>query len=140
MNKKIIALATALLMLFLVGCNKTNNQNQQGGGENNTNIENESGNGNTSVEEKNENGEFVFKGKVTSTNSKKHIEMEIIDSDIAFGTYWVIVGEETEFLNADGNRISREDIGTGDTIEVVFGGQVMNSYPPQISAIKVIKL
>lgn len=116
MSKKIIAIAIIMMTLLMAGC--------QGGDDN-------------SVEEKNERGEFVFKGEVTDVSNYRHIEMEIIDSEVAFGTYLALTSSETEFYGSDGNSIEREDIKVGDVIEVVFSGQVMMSYPPKISAQKI---
>ncbi len=136
MSKKIFAVVILVMMLFVIGCEPSNN----GGGNTNNGGNNQNG-GSTDgkgVEEKNENDEFVFKGRVTSVSNPYHIEMEIIDSEIAFGIYWVNVGSQTEYIGSDSVPINREDIKVGDTIEVVFSGQVMMSYPPQISAQKII--
>jgi hypothetical protein len=66
-----------------------------------------------------------------------HIEVEIYDSDYAFGTYWVLTGKETEYFDRDGNTITRDDLKSGDKIKISYGGQVMMSMPPQIVAGKI---
>ena len=128
MNKKVLALALAVITLFLAGCNNKNDDMD------NTNKENNS-TSDTKIEL--QSGEVVFKARVTSVENSDFIEGEIVDSDIAFGIYWVLVSDLTEFYDINGNSISRSDINVGDTIEIVFGGQVMNSFPPKISARKI---
>lgn len=139
MNKRILALLILLLMIFTVGCKKASITDDTPSDEN---IENEGGRekDGTTVEEKNERGEFFYQGKVTSVDNLKYIEIEIINSDVAFGTYWVLIGEQTEFFDNNGNQISREDIKVDDIIEVIFSGQVMMSYPPQIAAQQIYKI
>lgn len=130
MNKKIFALALALVMLSVVGCDVGDKSSDDGAS---------NGNNNRTPEANIEllNDEVIFKGKVTSIDNQRFIEVEIIDSSIAFGTYWVLVSDLTEFYDFDGNSIERSTIRVDDVIEIVFSGQVMNSYPPQIAAKRI---
>lgn len=148
MSRKIFAIVILVMMLFIMGCEPNDSDNggsadngsTEGGNTDNGNADSvNDSDGNNGVEEKNENGEFFFKAKVTSVSDKSHIEVEIIDSEVAFGTYWVLVGDQTEYVGADSVPIRREDIKVGDTIEIIFGGQVMQSYPPRIAATKIIR-
>ena len=128
MNKKLLAIMLIATMLFASSCNKNdkdnaNDQNSENGGITNNSIV---------LEE----GEVVFKGQVLS-NYSTFMEVEIIDSEIAFGKYIALIGAKTEFYDKDGNAIEREDITTDNVIEIVFSGQVMNSYPPKISAKRI---
>lgn len=116
MNKRIFALAIAIIMLFLVGCTHTDNT----GGEN--------GGGNM-----NRGDGFVLRAIVKAVHSDM-IEVEVIESDYAFGIYHVRTGPQTEYRNADGSSASRSDINAGDTVEITYSGQTMMSYPPQIVA------
>ena len=140
MSKKIFALVILIMMLFVVSCDSGNtNGGNNNGGENNDGYITEDGEviDRSSVEEKNGKGEFVFYGKVTENSDIHHIVVEIVDSKIAFGTYWVNVGDQTEYVGANGEKIVRKDIKVGDTIEIVFGGQTTMSLPPQISAQRI---
>ena len=83
----------------------------------------------------NGNEEFILKANVIKVEDV--IEVEIIESDYAFGVYWVLTSNDTRFLGVDGGAIRKEDLQVGATIEIVYGGQVMMSYPPQISATKI---
>ena len=129
MNKKLLAIALIMTMLFTASCKKnnesdnTNDQNTENGGIVNDSIV---------LEE----GEVVFRAKVSS-NYPSFMEVEIIDSEIAFGKYIVLINGQTAFYDKDGKAINREEILADSVIEIVFGGQVMNSYPPQISAKRV---
>ena len=122
-----------VMMLFAIGCEGGNNN----GGDGYINEEGDIVNGN-GVEERNADGEFFFRGVVKSVDNKYYISMEIIDSNVAFGIYHVNVDNGTKYFNSEGNGISRDDIKVGDTIEVIFSGQVMLSMPPQIYAQKII--
>lgn len=81
------------------------------------------------------NEEFILKAKVLSVGDK--IEVEVIESDYAFGVYLVITSNETEFLNASNAVINKNDLKTNSVIEITYGGQVMMSLPPQIVAKKI---
>lgn len=82
-------------------------------------------------------GGFKLTGIVK--NVGEVLEVEIIESDYAFGIYWVLTPAETEFADKNGKKITRLDLVAGDLVEIEYGGQVMMSYPPKIVA-KSVKL
>ncbi len=133
-TKRILALILAFIMLMAVGCQKNDETRVPEKGENEPNAEN-GGIKNSSI--KLEGSEVVYRGKITNLGGKKELEMEIVDSEIAFGVYRVLIGDETEFYDVKGEKIDRNTLKEGDIIEVVFSGQVMMSYPPQIAAKRV---
>lgn len=81
---------------------------------------------------------FVLKATVNALGDK--IEVDVFEGEYASGLYWVITSDATEFLDKDGNRIAKDDIKVGDTVEIVYNGQVMMSYPAQIVARKITVL
>ncbi len=84
-------------------------------------------------------GGFTLKARITAIGEK--IEVEVYDSDYAFGPYWVITADATTYEDVDGTAIERADLTVGDNVEITYGGQVMQSFPPQIVArsIRVIE-
>lgn len=67
------------------------------------------------------------------------IEVNVIEGEYgASGIYWVITGDETPIVNEDGTPA--KPLKAGDKIEIIYGGQVMMSYPPQIVAKKIVVL
>ena len=67
------------------------------------------------------------------------IEVEVIEGDYdASGIYWVNFSNETVFTNSQNLRLSVDDLKVGDTVEIIYGGQVAMSYPPQIFAKKIV--
>ena len=137
-SKRILALIMALIMLVAVGCKRNDDtrlpEKEDGTVEKEPNAEN-GGIKNSSI--KLEDGEVVYRGKVTNLGDKTALEIEIVDSTIAFGPYRVLIGDSTTFYGVNGEEIDRETIELDDIIEVVFSGQVMMSYPPQIAAKRV---
>ena len=77
-------------------------------------------------------GGFTLKARITAIGEK--IEVEVYDSDYAFGPYWVITADATGYEREDGAAITRADLAVGDRVEITYGGQVMQSFPPQIVA------
>lgn len=68
----------------------------------------------------------------------ERIEVEVIEGEYgATGPYWVITSSETTYLDKNENVVSRSSLSVGDTVEIVYSGQVMMSYPPQIVALKI---
>lgn len=81
----------------------------------------------------------VFAEQFTMTATVKKIgdkiEVDVIEgAHGATGIYWVNTGKETAFLDKDGERITREALKAGDTVEITYSGQVAMSLPPQIFA------
>ena len=72
--------------------------------------------------------------RVTALGDK--LEVEVIESEYTFGTHWVIT-DSAEFFDKSGKKITKNDISVGDTVEILYSGQVMLSYPPQIVAAKI---
>ena len=133
--KRVLAIVILVMMLFAMGCRPVDN-GDVGGNENNESNTNQGENRN--VEEKNADGEYFFKGKIISNNNDRYIEVEIIDSQVAFGKYIVNVDAGTVYVDANGNTITRDSLKADDVIEIIFSGQTMLSYPPQIYGQKII--
>ena len=67
------------------------------------------------------------------------LEVNVIEGEYgASGPYWVITSSETVIVDQSGKRISKLNV--GDKIEIIYSGQVMMSYPPQIVAKKITLL
>ena len=130
MTKRILAIVMLVMMLFAMGCGPTD-KGPVGGNDNN------SSNDNGDVKEINEADYFLYKGKIVSNENDRYIEVEIIDSQIAFGKYLVLVDVATVYQDSEGNEITRDDLKVDDVIEISFSGQVMMSLPPQIYAQKI---
>ena len=130
MTKRILAIVMLVMMLFAMGCGPTD-KGPVGGNDNN------SSNDNGDVKEINEADYFLYKGKIVSNENDRYIEVEIIDSQIAFGKYLVLVDAATVYQDSEGNEITRDDLKVDDVIEISFSGQVMMSLPPQIYAQKI---
>ena len=80
-----------------------------------------------------------FKMEAVVTDVGERIAVDVTRAEYADGPFWIITSEKTEFLDKNGNKISREDIKAGDSIVIVYNGQVMMSYPPQVVALQIRK-
>jgi len=80
--------------------------------------------------------EFKMLGLVTHLDEK--IEIEVIQGEYAYGTYLIIADENTEILDSNNKKLSKSDLKINDNIEIIYSGQVMMSYPPQVYAIKIV--
>ena len=137
MKKQLFAFIL-IFALMLMSCEGNNNDKENVGGDNE--------NADTSGTSREDGGDlakndgFILKANVNSTEEPGRIEVEVIESDYAFGVYWVLTNSSTEFCDFDGTKISSADIKSGDTVKITYGGQVMMSYPPQIVASQIQKV
>ena len=67
------------------------------------------------------------------------LEVEVIESPYTYGVHWVIT-DSAEVFDSNGKKITVSDLLVGDTVEILYSGQVMLSYPPQIVASKITVL
>ena len=83
-------------------------------------------------------GETFVKMTATVLNVTDRLEVDVIEGEYgASGIFWVNVSNETTVTDRDGAKLTLADIKKGSTVEIKYGGQVMMSYPPQISAISI---
>lgn len=78
---------------------------------------------------------FILKAIVKSVEDN-HIEVEVIESDYAFGVYWILT-PSTKYYNKNGSQITRQSITVGETVEISYSGQTMLSFPPQVVAYQI---
>lgn len=78
---------------------------------------------------------FYLVGKVSEVSDR--ILIDVTEGEYADGPYWILVSAQTEIYDTDGGKITADGIKIGDTVKVIYGGQVMMSYPPQVAAIEV---
>ncbi len=135
MSKRFFAIILIFAMLLLVGCNGDSGVGGNNEGNSNENGGNNMNNGSTENGGSKSDG-FVLKAIVKSVNDDM-IEVEVIESDYAFGIYWVRTGLLTSYRSADGGIAARSDIKAGDTVRITYNGQTMMSLPPQIVAIVI---
>ena len=65
------------------------------------------------------------------------IEVMVKESEYTWGTHLVITAPHTQYVGIDGKKISRDDLNAGQVVEIIYNGQVMLSYPPQIVALRI---
>ena len=78
---------------------------------------------------------FIMTAEIKSVGDR--VEVDVIESEYGSGIYHVLTSDATEIIGKDGKKIEKSDLRSGDTVEITYSGQVMLSYPPQISAIKI---
>lgn len=64
--------------------------------------------------------------------------VEVTKSAYTSGPHVVLVNDGTAIEDQDGNPLTVEDIKVGDKLQILYSGQVMLSYPPQIVALRII--
>ena len=160
MKKLLFLLLIVCLALMLFSCAKQNDfssTDTQNGTCADTSVSSDTGSSNTntdtsteadvndsSITPKSNDGKegeqsmegFVLKGIVIAINDK--LEIEVIESDYAFGVYHVIVPNNIPITDANGNAITLADLVADDVVLISYNGQTMLSYPPQIVAHKII--
>lgn len=117
-------LLLALGLIFLASCSPDKNSGERGGAGDNPDAREGDGR-----------EEFFLIGEVTNITDR--IELNVIEGEYAYGIYHVLVSEQTDIFGKDGGKITLNGIKIGDTVRVIYGGQVMMSYPPQIAAFEV---
>ena len=127
----------SLVVLSLFACNENKAQENEGEGvkEIEQKISSDTVASKTSEQAPSEVNEFVLKAIVSEVDEK--ITVEVIESDYAFGTYWVLYSNDTEITDVNEKSIKASELQKGDVIEITYSGQVMLSYPPQIVAHKI---
>lgn len=80
-------------------------------------------------------GEVTMIAEIEKIGEK--IEVTVTESEYTSGVHLVIVNEKTQYVDKDGNKISKDMLAPGQIIEILYSGQVMLSYPPQIVAKRI---
>ena len=81
-------------------------------------------------------GSACLVGEVTAVNGGIDIIAE--ETEFTSGPYHILVNDNTKFVFENGQNASIADVKAGNKIEIIFNGQVMLSYPPQIAAQKIV--
>ena len=97
------------------------------------------------AEEKEEDGALpasapIFEMEAVVLELGEKITVDVTKSEYTSGVHLVIPSENVAVSDAKGNALSLSDIGVGDKLRIVYNGQVMLSYPPQIVATAIILL
>ena len=123
--KKLLSsvLLIALGLILLASCAPNGNSGGRSAG------------GNPSSPQGDGENEFFLIGEVTAITDS--VEVNVIESEYAYGIYHVLVSEQTDIFDREGGKIALDGIKIGDTVKVIYGGQVMMSYPPKIVAFEV---
>lgn len=90
--------------------------------------------------EKNDEGE-IPEGAITMTGVVTDVgdRIAILVSEGAYKEQpmHILTSDTTKFFDNDGNKTAKNSVKVGDTIAVTYNGQVMMSYPGQISALAI---
>ena len=81
---------------------------------------------------------FKMTAKIEAIDEK--ITVDVIEAEYTSGVHLVILSDSTKILSENREKIKKSDLKVGDTVEILYSGQVMLSYPPQIVAASIRKL
>lgn len=77
-----------------------------------------------------------MEGTVTETGER--LMVKVTKSKYTSGPHIVLINDGTVITDANGNSLSLKDIKVGDRLKILYSGQVMLSYPPQIVALHIV--
>jgi hypothetical protein len=126
MKKTALIIMTALALLLFAGCGARTE-----GGSSDNGIQ-----GGNSEQAPTRTDGFTMIAKVKSVGDR--VEVDVISAEYASGIFHIIVGENTLIYSALGNEITKQELKSGDTVEITYNGQIMLSYPPQVVALKIV--
>ena len=78
---------------------------------------------------------FLMKADIVSLVDG--LEVNVTEAEYASGIYRIITSEETVVSDKKGRKISFDDLAVGESVYIVYNGQVMMSYPPQVVALSI---
>lgn len=81
-------------------------------------------------------GEFYMLADVIECDERLYVS--VTESEYAYGNYIIIVAPETVIEYSDGTAATYESISLGDSLGIVYSGQVMLSMPPQTVAHRIV--
>ena len=119
MKKRFILLALLALALFLWGCEtKGENQNQ------------------SDLPASAQPSTVTMEATVIEVGER--LLVEVTRSEYTSGPHIVLINDGTVMEDANGNAIFSDSLRVGDELTILYSGQVMLSYPPQIVALSII--
>ena len=81
---------------------------------------------------------FTMEATVCELGEK--LTVNVTKSEYTEGVHLVIPAENVTLTRVDGSPLSLSEIAVGDRLSIVYNGQVMLSYPPQIVALSITVL
>lgn len=64
---------------------------------------------------------------------KYNVEVEVTEESDNCSAYSISVSTATEILDTDGSTLALEDLAVGTKIEIIYDGNVLETYPLRIS-------
>ena len=120
MKKRYILLGLFALALFLGGCEtKSDNRDQN------------------DLPASAETNTVTMEATVTEVGER--LLVEVTKSEYTCGPHVVLINDGTVIEDTNGNAISSESLQVGDKLTILYSGQVMLSYPPQIVALHILR-
>ena len=120
MKKIFKSIIIMLLTLSLSSCFSGGDKSADGGSEDNSDKPG---------------SDFKMTARIEAIDEK--ITVDVIEAEYTSGIHLVIIAEKTDILDENGNKIDKDSLEVGDTVEILYSGQVMLSYPPQIVAASI---
>ena len=79
-------------------------------------------------------GDFVMRAEIRELGSE--LLVDVIEAPHGNTGLFYIVTSAAQIYDSTG-KINASDLAVGDIVEISYGGQVMMSYPPKVSAVKI---
>lgn len=149
-----LTLVISLILIFSVSCGTRESANTPSNGtdnitgndldndtDNNTNTDTDNNTDNNAGDVNPDNPvveeEYTFTAKVLETEGGLMISPDEETNEIKSSDKIVVHTTNTKFFDKNGKEITIDKLQVGDPISVVYGGEIMESYPAQIGAVSI---
>ncbi len=82
----------------------------------------------------------VFEMEATVCELGEKLTVEVTKSEYTSGVHLIIPDKNVRVTDEEDNTLSLSDIRVHDKVRIIYNGQVMLSYPPQVVATAIILL